>query len=100
MKITKGVHKILLGSCFYIQGQPAEVPKDLQSAAVSAFGKLVTLHDNGKIFAGEDEVEFTPSEVVVLKYLYDMKKVWPFNAKETTDELHLIFYPPKVPENA
>lgn len=96
MKIQKSSHKMLLASCFYQNGMPKEVPKTSQDTAATCFKKLVTINENGSATANSEEIELTPSEIVLMKYLYDQKLTWPWDAEEQTNELNDIFYPPKV----
>lgn len=42
----------------------------------------------------DKEVEFTPSEVVILKELFDSKKNWSIDKADIVKELKDIFYPP------
>ena len=43
----------------------------------------------------DEEVEFTPSEIVILKKLFDSKKTWSVEQADIVKELKDIFYPEK-----
>lgn len=112
MKIFKGVHKSILYYLFYeeknnpMTGQPGLMPKEFPLvdeliAAGNAKLKIapkVENIDNGrvKITFEEGEVEFTPSEIVILKKLFDSKKKWSVDQFKEIEELNLLFYPEKI----
>jgi hypothetical protein len=98
--VTMGQKEVLL-SLFYTEKQTMqgttmiskEFPlEDLMSAG-SAKKKLMPKIKDNKAFWEEKEIEFTPSEIVVLKKLFDEKKTWSVDAATIVQELKNIFNP-------
>lgn len=105
MKILKGTQKAILASLFYEktsqtgpEGQPIFQPKqfpfDKLMDAASAAKKLAegsTTKEN-RIFYSDKEVELNPSEVSILKELFDGNKdKWDVTVAEVVLELQELF---------
>ena len=105
MKITKGTQKAILSSLFYEktsqntpEGQPIFQPKqfpfDKLMDAASAAKKLAegsTTKEN-RIFYTNKEIELNPSEVSILKELFDANKdKWDISVAEVVFELQELF---------
>ena len=101
-----------------MQGQTPEIPKsfpleevfDAASAKKKVMPKTEPLLDDkgvqvttgeGLVMSritfedSEKDIEFTPSEIVILKRMFDEKKDWSTEITEPLQQLKDIFYPPK-----
>jgi len=105
MKISSGTQKAILSSLFYEktgqntpEGQPMFQPIastwDKRTDIASTAKKLMegsTTKDN-RIFYSDKEVELTPSEVAVVKELFDGNKdKWDWTVDEIVRELQELF---------
>jgi hypothetical protein len=105
MKITTGAQKSILCELFFVANprQSSQDPRPLVGRefpmeeffdAASAKKKVMFKILDGKIIFEDREEEFTPSEVVILKKLWDEKKTWSSDLDPTVvGELKNIFYP-------
>ena len=101
MKLSKKAHKILFFNLFYevVNGQTKvkEYPLEELFDASSTKKKLAQKSDEADsktIFNfTDDEVEFTPAEIVILKKLFDGKKGWNVDDAEAVGEIKELFNP-------
>lgn len=98
MKISQPEHKTILLNSFYVKldGQyrdgkpvynPVVFPVEKLAAAGSAKKKLVDSFKDGKL--NDEELEFTPSEVSILKDGFDRMLAEGFSADESEKALSL-----------
>ena len=101
MKITKVEHKGLLNllfieeSSFLVGGEPRiqqkSFPLNKLADAGSAYKKIIDTADHKTGKFKEDQIEFTPSEIAILKELFDAKTDWKVGDAEFVLELKDIF---------
>lgn len=105
MKITKGTHKAVLSALFYERtdqtspaGLPVFQPKqftfDKLMDAASASKKLMegSKTEENRLLYSDKEIELTPSEVSVLKELFDANKdKWDVQVATAVFELEKLF---------
>ena len=99
MKLSKKPHKILFFNLFYevVNGQTKvkEYPLEELLDASTTKKKLIESSEesNGRTNwkFDENEVEFTPAEVVILKKLFDSKKNWGVDDAEVVLEVKELF---------
>lgn len=102
MKIQTKQHKLLIFQLFMEEktnqmGQTEIVPRNFPleqlADAGSAKNKVMSKVDGNVVQFEDGEVVFNPSEVVIVKKLFDEKKQWSVNDAEQVMLLKDIIYP-------
>jgi len=96
MKVSKPSHKILIRSLFFKEGKPVEFSLDKLPDAGSALKKIEECSEPVKdkpnlIQFNDKEIEFTPSEIAILKPLFDGKEKWSVTEYEVVGQVKNLF---------